>query len=214
MLSFVRRNELFDGRASIRPTPVEGGSLPAGVPDSWDRIPPAIRGTPGDLLARATEGSVRLDSVGLAQDTERLYVTVRLRRAAIREAQYRVLTTLFYQDGHTARLRLQFKAPQTLIGLQSPARELPLPPGASARSSGRRINIVLPLAGMGHPVSLLMHVEIMGPLGTPVERSPWALVHLEALDGGHARQISSPRGVVAASSGGVESDGGPRSLSQ
>jgi len=43
---------------------------------------------------------------------------------------------------------------------------------------------VLPLAGMGAPVSFLMHVETVGPLGTPVVRSPWTRVQLEPVADG------------------------------
>ncbi|HET8999379.1 MAG TPA: PIG-L family deacetylase [bacterium] len=187
MLSFIRRNELFDMHSSSVPLAIEGDSLPVATPEFWDRLPPAIKGMSGGSLIRATEGSVKLDTVGFAQDSTRLYVAVRLLRAAIREAQYRVVATLFYRDGHMARLRLQFQAPRALTALQSQPRDLPLPPGAVGRSFGRRINIVVPLAGVGNPTSLLVHVETMGPLRTPVERSPWALVYLERSHGGQAR---------------------------
>ena len=188
MLSFVRRNELFDMHCSSVPLAIKGEGLPVAAPEFWDRLPSAIKGMPGDSLISATEGSLKLDTVGFAQDSAHLYVAVRLRRAAIREAQYRVVATLFYKDGHMARLRLQFQAPQALTALQSQPRDLPLPPGAVGRSVGRRINIVVPLAGAGNPASLLVHVETMGPLRTPVERSPWALVYLERPPGAQARQ--------------------------
>lgn len=188
MLSFIRRNELFDMHSSRVPLGIEGEGLPVAAPEFWDRLPPAIKGMPGGSLSRTTEGSVRLDTVGFAQDSARLYVAVRLLRAAIREAQYRVVATLFYRDGHIARLRLQFQAPRTLTALQSQPRDLPLPPGAVGRSFGRRINIIVPLAGVGNPTSLLVHVETMGPLRTPVERSPWALVYLERPQDTQARQ--------------------------
>jgi LmbE family N-acetylglucosaminyl deacetylase len=179
MQSFVRRNELFDLAPLSRPSPIEGEGLAVGAPEIWDRLPPVIRGTPADSLVRVTEGSVRLDTVGFAQDADRLYIAVRLQRAAIREVQYRIVAALGYRDGHIARLRLEFRPPQALTALQSQPRDLALPPGAIARSFDRRINIIVPLTGIGNPTSLLVYVETMGPFGTPVERSPWALLRLE-----------------------------------
>jgi len=178
MLSFVRQNELFDAHPPAYPSPIEGERLPVAAQEVWDRLPPIIRSAPGGVLVRATEGSARLDTVGLAKDSVRLYVAVRMKRTAIREVQYRVPITLFYRGGRTERLRLLFRAPQTLEVVRSRGDGLSLPRGAVARSSGRHINIVLPLEGLGHPESLLLHVETTGPLRTPVERSPWALVHL------------------------------------
>jgi hypothetical protein len=200
MLSFIRRNELFDMHCSALPLPIEGEGLPVAAPEFWDRLPSAIKGTPGDSLISATEGSLKLDTVGFANDSAHLYVAVRLLHAAIREAQYRVVATLFYRDGHMARLKLQFQAPRGLTALQSQSRDLPLPPGAVGRSVGRRINIVVPLAGVGNPTSLLVHVETMGPLRTPVERSPWALVYLERPQGAQIPQRAA------------ESAAAPRSL--
>lgn len=178
MLSFVRQNELFDLHPPAYPSPVEGDGMPIAATEVWDRLPPVIRSGPGSALVRAIEGSARVDSVGLAKDSVRVYVALRLKRAAIREAEYRVPIRLFYRDGRTARLRLVFRAPQTLAVLQPRGGDLALPRGAVARSSGRYITIALPLEGMGHPESLLLHVETSGPLRNPVERSAWALVRL------------------------------------
>jgi LmbE family N-acetylglucosaminyl deacetylase len=214
MLSFVRQNELFDVRAPAYLSPIAGEGLPVGASEFWDRLPPIIRSAPGGALVRAIEGSARLDTVGLAKDSVRLYVAVRLRRAAIREAEYRVPITLFYRDGRTARLRLLFRAPHALGVLQSRGDDLALPPGAVARSSGRHINIVLPLDGMGHPESLLLHVETTGPLRTPVERSPWALVHLGPLTGRTASRASPVDGNPTAPRGILESRGIRWSLTQ
>jgi LmbE family N-acetylglucosaminyl deacetylase len=205
MLSFVRRNELFDMAPPSRPSPIEGEGLPVGSPEFWDRLPPVIRGTPVDSLVRATEGSVRLDSVGFAQDADQLFIVVRLQREAIREAHYRIVATLCYRDGHSARLRLEFRPPQALTALQSQPWDLPLPSRAVARSFDRRINIAVPLAGIGNPTSFLVHVETMGPLGTPVERSPWALLRLEPPRDGQARLPSLPAGSWRGSpAGGIE----------
>jgi LmbE family N-acetylglucosaminyl deacetylase len=179
MLSFARRNELFDEHPPLRAPRLEDPGLLVSASKVWDRLPAVIRGTPGSLLIHATAGSAKVDSVTLARDGVRLHVAVRLQHAPLREERYRLVARLFYRDGSTARLRLVFRAPQSLTVERSLPQDLSLPPGAAARSVGPRINIVLPLAGIGEPVSLLMHVETVGPLGTPVERSPWARVHLE-----------------------------------
>lgn len=152
--------------------------MPIGETASWDRLPPVIRSAPCSALVSAIEGSAQLDTVGVARDSVRLYVAIRLKRPAIREVEYQVPIRLFYRDGRTARLRLLFRVPQALGAERSRSEDLALPPGAAARSSGRHINIVLPQDGMGYPESMLLHVETTGPLRAPVERSPWALVHL------------------------------------
>ena len=53
----------------------------------------------------------------------------------------------------------------------------------------------LPLAGMGAPVSFLMHVETIGPLGTPVARSPWTRVQLEPVADGDS--VFTPRPIAS-----------------
>lgn len=172
MLSFVRQNELFDTHAPAHPSPIERERLPIGETESWDRLPPVIRCAPGSALVRAIEGSAQLDTVGVANDSVRLYVAIRLKRPAIREVEYHVPIRLFYRDGRTARLRLLFRVSQTLGALRSRSEDLALPPGAAAQSSGRHINIMLPREGMGYPEGMLLHVETTGPLRAPVERSP------------------------------------------
>ena len=196
MLSFVRRNELFAEYRPIRPAPIDGEGLSLAVHERWDHLPSVIRGGPGGLLVRATEGSVTVDTVGLARDSARLYIAVRLRRAVIREAQYRVTVMLFSRDGRMARLRLVFQAPRSLTASQSQPRDLPLPPGTTARSVDRRINIAVPLAGMGDPASLLMYVDTRGVLRTPVDRSPWVVVHLDPSGEGQVR-LRLPAGETA-----------------
>ena len=178
MLSFVRQNELFDTHAPAYPSSIDGKRLPFGETESWDRLPPVIRSAPGSALVSALKGSAQLDRVGVARDSSRLYVAIRLKRPAIREVEYHIPIRLFYRDGRTARLQLVFRVPQALGALRSRSEDLALPPGAAAQSAGRHINIALPRAGMGHPESMLLHVETTGPLRAPVERSPWALVHL------------------------------------
>ena len=178
MLSFMRQNELFDAHPPAYPSAVDGKHLPIGAGELWDRLPTVIRGTPGSVLVRAIEGSARVDRVGVAKDATRLYVAVRLKHAAIRQAEYRVPITLFYRDGRTAKLRLVFRSPQTLTVSPQRGDGLPLPRGAVARSADRRINIALPLEGLGHPEALLLHVETTGPFRTPVDRSAWALIRL------------------------------------
>jgi LmbE family N-acetylglucosaminyl deacetylase len=181
MLSFVRQNELFDAHPPAYPGAIEGEPLPIGAPEFWDRLPPIIRSAPRGALARALAGSAQLDRVGLAKDSAHLYVAIRLKYAAIPEVEYHVPITLFYRDGRTARLLLLFRVPHTLRTLRSRGDDLPLPTGAVALSSGRRINILLPRDGIGSPESLLLHLETTGPLRTPVEQSSWALVHLGPL---------------------------------
>jgi hypothetical protein len=54
-----------------------------------------------------------------------------------------------------------------------------------------------------------MHVETVGPLGTPVERSPWARVHLEpVVDGDSAFAPIAPN----TARGGTEFRRLPRSM--
>ncbi|TMI76939.1 MAG: PIG-L family deacetylase, partial [Bacillati bacterium ANGP1] len=57
MLSFARRNELFDVHPLLEPARLEDPGLPVAASKLWDRLPAVIRGVPGSPLIRATEGS-------------------------------------------------------------------------------------------------------------------------------------------------------------
>ena len=177
MLSFVRRNELFSGPVLAKPARLEGEGPSLAAPEVWDRVPAAIRLPGGDSLLNAAQGSTKLVAIALMQDSTRLYVAVRLRKPAIREAQYRIELRLFYRDGGSGRLSLLFQVPQSLTAQQRLPEDRPLPPGAVARSFGPRIHVILPL--LGDPVSVLLQAATVGPLKAMVDRSPWTLVPLE-----------------------------------
>ena len=196
MLSFVRRNELFARRPQVWPLRLEGEGLSLAIPEAWDRFPPVIEVPPGGAALHAAEGSAKLESITLAQDSAHLYVALRLRNPAIREAQYRLDFRLFYRDGHLARLPLLFRVPRALTVRHTLPQDLPLPRGAAARSVGPRIYIVLPLGPLGDPVSLLLQAATIGPLKALVDRSPWTLVHLEPpAMGGRRGNLPAPRAV-------------------
>jgi LmbE family N-acetylglucosaminyl deacetylase len=177
LLSFVRRDELFGPPPESMPDPVDAEALSIALPARWDRLPTLMAGPPGDLLARAT-GSLRIGALALGEDPERLLIAIRLRRAAMREAQYRVTAAVFYRGGGLRRLRLIFRPPGSLAALRTEPRDLALPAGAVARSFGPRIHIAVPLDALRRPASLLLDAETLGPLRRPVERSPWILVRL------------------------------------
>ncbi|HLW60940.1 MAG TPA: PIG-L family deacetylase [bacterium] len=179
MLSFVRRNELFAPPPEVWPLRLHGDGLSLSVPEGWDRVPAAIRGPAGGSFLHAAEGSVKLESVAFAEDAAHLYVVLRLRHRAIREAQYRLEFRLFYRDGHLGRLPLLFQVPQSLTARHTLPADLALPVGAGARSVGPGIYVVLPLAPLGDPVSALFQAATVGPLKALVDRSPWTLVHLD-----------------------------------
>ncbi len=189
LLSFVRRDDLFDLFPPVRPVPVEAGALPFGAPDAWDRLPAVIHVSGPGSLMRAAEGSGIFDSIALAQGPDRLFLAVRLRRPAIREVQYRLEMRLFYADGHTGRLVARFVPPRFLSADRSRAEDLALPAGAAARSLGSRIDFVLPTAGLGDPVSLYLHLVTIGPLRRVVDQAPWSLIRLLPSSG-----PSGPRG--------------------
>ncbi|HKV45168.1 MAG TPA: PIG-L family deacetylase [bacterium] len=185
MLSFVRRNELFARPPQVWPSRLEGAGLSLAIPEGWDRVPPAIRVPAGGSLLHAAEGSVNLESIALAQDSAHLYVALRLRHRAIREAQYRLEFRLLYRDGHLGRLPLLFQVPRSLTARHTLPGDLTLPSGAVARSVGPRIYVVLPLGPLGDPVSALFQAATAGPLKTLIDRSPWTLVHLDLPRRGH-----------------------------
>jgi len=141
----------------------------------------------------AAEGSATLDSVALARDSTRLYVALRLRHPPMREAQYRLELRLFYRDGRTARLPLVFRVPRSLTSRGTLPQDLPLPAGAAARTVGSQICVVLPLTSLGDPVSFLLQAATVGPLRTPVDRSPWILVRLASPAPGAAAPQSGLR---------------------
>lgn len=178
VLSFVRRDDLFDLYPPVHPTGVEDAALPLGVPDAWTRLPPLIHVSGPGSLVRATEGSAILDSIAIGQSPDRLFLAVRLRRPVIREVQYRFELRLLYADGRTARLLARFEPPRFLSADRSRPEDLALPAGAAARSFGPRIDVALPTAGLGDPPSLYLHVLTVGPLRRVVDQAPWRLVRL------------------------------------
>jgi LmbE family N-acetylglucosaminyl deacetylase len=180
MLSFVRRNELFDLCPAVHAPQVGDEDLPFSSAEAWDRLPPAIRAPRSGSLLRATEGSAILDAVAVGQSPARLFVALRLRQPVIREVQYRMELRLFYADGHTARQFLRFEVSRRLAADRHGPQDLPLPPGAAARSFGRLIAIVLPREGLGDPVSLYLRVVTVGPFRTVVDGTPWTLIRLGA----------------------------------
>lgn len=198
LVSFVRRNELFDPYPAVHPSPVEDEDLQLSSAEAWDRLPPVIRAPASGSLLRATEGSATLDAVAVAQSQAHLYVVLQLRRPAIREVQYRVDLRLISADGHTARQFLRFEVSRRLSADRYDSLDLPLPPDAGARSFGRRIAIVLPLDGLGDPASVFLRAVTVGPFRMVVDATPWTLIRLAAAG---ARQSSraptkTPRGGV------------------
>ncbi len=184
LLSFVRRNELFDLSPPVQPSWVGDEILPPAAPEIWDRLSPVIQAAgPGSLL-QVAEGSAVLDSVAIGQAPDTLYIALRLRRPAIREVQYRMELRLFYRDGHMARLLLRFHAPRFLVATHLRDDDLPLPPGAEARSVGPRVDVTLPLAGLGRPASVFLHVVTLSPFRTVVDRTPWTMIRLEIPESG------------------------------
>ncbi len=187
LLSFVRRDDLFDLYPPVDPTAVEDDALPLAVPGAWDGLPPLIHVSGPGSLVQAAEGSAILESIALGRSPDRLFLAVRLRRAAIREVEYRIEMRLFYPDGRTARLVMRFQPPRFLSADHYRPGDLALPADAAARSFGPRIGVVLPTAGLGDPVSLYLHVVTIGPLRTPVDEAPWTLVRLRRPASGAAR---------------------------
>jgi len=183
LLSFVRRNALFDRSGAAIATAVGGPVLAVGQPGPWDQLPPLIWALPGVSPLHATQGTATLSAVAVANSPSQLFLAVRLRRAPLRETEYRVESRLFYPGGRTARLVLYFRAPGQLEATRSAPEDLPLPRGAAAESVGARINLALPLGALGHPVSVFVEVATVSPLRMLVERTPWTLVRLAGLGG-------------------------------
>ncbi len=177
LLSFVRRNEVFDLRPPVRPSPIDVDP-PLADRGAWDRLPPLIRSAgPGSLL-RSTEASAMLETVAVGRSPDELLLAVRLREPAVREVQYRIEMRLFYPDGRMARLLLRFRAPRTLVADRYRPGDLALPPGAGAWSRGARIDVTVPLAALDGPASVYLHVLTVSPLRTVVDSTPWTLVRL------------------------------------
>jgi len=178
MLSFVRRNELFDSITPVYPHPIGDEGVPLAATEIWDRIPPVVQLPAPSSLLEAAQGSSDLSAVAVARAPNHLYLAIRLRRPAIREVQYRIEMRLFYPSAHTARLLLRFRPPGLLGADRYGPEDLALPSGAVARSVGPRINVVLPTVPLGDPVSLYLRVVTIGPFRTVVDHTPWTLVRL------------------------------------
>ncbi len=204
LLSFVRRNDLFDLSPPVHPSAVDT-DLPLAAQEVWDRLPPTVHAARHASLLGTAEGSAILDAVAVARSPHQLLLAVRLRRPAIREVEYRVEMRLFYPAGRAARLLLRFRAPRALAADRHRPGDLPLPQGVAARSIGPRIDIVVPMAALDDPASLYLRVLTVGPLRAVVDYTPWTLVRLSrgrgaagarrasgALSGGDAQRARAP----------------------
>ncbi len=183
LLSFVRRNELFEVVGRLTPYAVDGDGLSLATPDAWDRIPPAVHLPALGSLSEAAQGGADLTAVAVARARDRLCLALRLRSAPVREVQYRIEMRLLYQDGRTSRLLLRFEPPRFLKAEQQRPGDLGLPQGVAAQSVGSRIHVVLPTAALADPLSVYLYVATVSPLRTVVDQMPWTLVQLKGGDG-------------------------------
>lgn len=177
MLAFVRRNDLFDPYAAVRPAEV-GVDVPVAAPQIWEHLPPQMRLARAGPLIRTTEGSATLTAIAVGRTPDQLLLALHLHRPAMREVEYRIELRLFYPGGRVARLLLRFHPPRALAAEQHRSGDLPLPVVARAESRAGRIDIALPLGPLGNPASVYLHVLTIGPLRTAVDGTPWTLVRL------------------------------------
>ena len=178
LLSFIRRNDLFDLCPSVSAAWLLGIEASLARPEQWDRMPSVIRPSGARSLLRAAQGGAVLDGVAVGRTSDRLLVAVRLQRPVQREVGYRIELRLFDPDGRVTRLTLWFEAPGSLRADRRGPADLPLPAGTAARSFGRRIHIVLPLAALGTPAAAYVRVVTVGAFHAPVDRTPWTLVRI------------------------------------
>ncbi len=183
LLSFVRRNELFEVIAPLVPYAVDGDGLSLATPDAWDRIPPAVHLPLFGSWSEAAQGGADLTAVAVARARDRLCLALRLRSAPVREVQYRIELRLLYPDGRMSRLLLHFEPPRFLTAEQQRSGDLGLPRAVAARSAGSRIHVALPTAALGNPLSIYLYVATISPLRTLVDQMPWTLVQLKGGEG-------------------------------
>lgn len=181
LLSFVRRNELFDLLGPVFPYAARDDGLPLNSPEAWDRIPPAIQLPASGSLSQAANGSADLTAVSVARAPDHLFLGIRLRRPPIQNLQHRLELRLLYRDGHTARLLMRFQPSGPLTWERQRPGDLAAPPGAAARRVGPRILIALPMEPLGNPASAYLHVITLSPIGMIVDRTPWTLIRLRAV---------------------------------
>ncbi len=212
LLSFVRRNDLFDLCPGVSAVWLPDAEAALARPEQWDRMPSVIRPGGARSLLRAAQGGAVLDGVAVGRTSDRLLVAVRLRRPVQRAVRYRIELRLFDPDGRVRRLTLWFGGPESLRADRRGPGDLPLPPGTAARSFGRRIHVVLPLAALGTPAAAYVRVVTVGAFHTAVDRTPWTLVrfgpavargpaHLERLSGAGSRTDAPRRGLYVAAGG-------------
>jgi LmbE family N-acetylglucosaminyl deacetylase len=177
MLSFVRRNELFDLYGPVRASDIQADVLPAAA-QTWEHLSPQVL-TPGaGSFIRATEGSAMLTAVAIGRSPDQILLALGLRRPAMREVQYRIEMRLFYPGGRAGRLLLRFQAPRRLVAQRHRPGDLALPAGAWAESRATGIEVALPLRPLGDPAGVYLHVLTVGPLQTAVDSTPWTMVRL------------------------------------
>lgn len=179
MLSFVRRDELFDLYPAVLPERLrDADAPPLGTPEAWDRLPTVLRlPLPGSFLQVAEPGAT-VESLAVAWTGSRLLLGVGLRRPALREVKYRFDVRLVYPGGRIACLEFHFRPPARLAAERQGPECLSLPPGAGARSVGRRIHLALPLDAEPVPTAAFVHLVTVSPLRTVVDRIPWTVVRL------------------------------------
>jgi len=119
-----------------------------------------------------------LQAVAVARSRSSLYLGIRLRRPPAPADAFRIELRLFHPGGTWNRLVLDVRPPSRLDAVRRWPEDLALPQAAVARSEGTRLEVSLPLAALGDPVSVYLEVTRGGPLPVTIERTPWTTVRL------------------------------------
>lgn len=202
LLSFVRRNELFDVVAPFVLPAIGAGRIAVdGEFDDWPAGAFDVLDPVRDTLTRSVERSADITGLGAAWDGENLYVRLSLRNRVAGEVSYRLTACGIFPGGHRRRVYLRLLPPDR-VALRV-GRRFVSTVEAAARARGDRWEVAIPRSLLGETPYVLLGAETVYRLLT-VDRTISTWLDLGPVPAAEARQGAPERISVRSGSSAID----------
>ncbi|HEX6971723.1 MAG TPA: PIG-L family deacetylase, partial [Limnochordia bacterium] len=176
LLSFVRRNELFDVVApQLLPASSSAAIAVDGEFDDWPAQAVYVADPVRDTLTRSVERSADIKGIGAAWDGENLYVRLDLQNRVAAEVGYHLTACAIFPGGRRRRVHVRLMPPDR-VSLRVGWRFVPSHEVAG-RARADRWEVALPGSLLGYPKQLLLGAHTVYRLLT-VDRTTWLWLDL------------------------------------